>query len=226
MGAVFQRAFQLLITGDREIYFIAYTSIRIAFISTLLSTAVSVPIGIKLAFSSFKGKRPVIVMLNSLMSLPTVVIGLIVYSFISRSGSLGTFGLLFTPGAIIIGQFILSFPIITSMVYAALSGMDRSLPETLTTFQVTGIRRFLLFLGEAKIRMLLAVVAGFGRVIGEVGVSMMLGGNIRWYTRTITTAIAMETSKGEFELGLALGIILIIISLGITTVLHTGIHHE
>ena len=226
MGAAFVKSFQLLFTGDHEIYFIAFTSIRIALISTLLSSFVSLPVGIKLAFSRFKGRRAIIVFLNSLMSLPTVVIGLIVYSFISRSGPLGAFGLLFSPGAIVIGQFVLSFPIITSMVYGALSGINQTLPETLVMFRVTGVRRLYFLIREAKTAILLAIVAGFGRVIGEVGVSMMLGGNIRWYTRTITTAIALETSKGDFELGLALGIILLVISLGITSILHAGVRHE
>lgn len=112
------------------------------------------------------------------------------------------------------------------MVYGALSGINDTLPETLATFKVTGMRRLYFLLNEAKVAILLAIVAGFGRVIGEVGVSMMLGGNIRWYTRTITTAIALETSKGEFELGLALGIILLIIALGINAILHTGIRHD
>ena len=112
------------------------------------------------------------------------------------------------------------------MVYGALSGINETLPETLATFRVTGMRRLYFLISEARIPILLAIIAGFGRVIGEVGVSMMLGGNIRWYTRTITTAIALETSKGEFELGLALGIILIVIALGINAILHAGVRHE
>ena len=131
--------------------------------------------------------------------------------------------MLFSPQAIIVGQTILAFPIITSMVYSALSGLNPTLTETLTAFRVSPLSRLLILLNEARLRVMIALVAGFGRVIGEVGVSMMLGGNIRSYTRTITTAIALETSKGEFEQGLALGLILMTISFGITTLMHAGL---
>ena len=226
MVQAFSRAIKLIFSGDREVYFIALTSLKFAGLSIVISSLLSFPFGVLLGLKDFFGKRMVIVVLNSLMALPTVVIGLLVYSFLSRSGPLGNLGLLFTPGAIIIGQAILSFPIVASMVYGGLSKMDRRLPETLVTLGASGRDIFWMTIREAKIAILSAVLAGFGRVVGEVGVSMMLGGNIRWYTRTITTAIALETSKGEFETGLALGIILMGIAFTVTFVLHWAVRHE
>jgi tungstate transport system permease protein len=149
-----------------------------------------------------------------------------VYSFISRAGPLGFLGLLFTPAAINIGQIILCFPLITSMVYSALSRLDRRLPETLITLGARPSEVFRMTIWEGRIAILSALLSGFGRVVGEVGVAMMLGGNIRWYTRTLTTAIALETSKGDFELGLALGIILMAIAFLVNFTLHGVIKHE
>jgi tungstate transport system permease protein len=220
------KAFELLFSLDPELYAIVLTSVRISAVSTLVAAALSIPLGVWLGLTPLRGKKAIVAMLNSLMALPTVVIGLFVYTLISRAGPLGKLGLLFTPGAIVAGQVILSFPIVVSMVYGALGRLDPRLPETLTTLGATRTDMLWMVIRESKIAILSAVLAGFGRVIGEVGVSMMLGGNIRWYTRTITTAIALETSKGEFELGLALGMILMIIAIGINFVLHWTFRRE
>ncbi len=226
MNNVFIHAAGLILSGNREVYFIAFTSLKFAVASTTISTAFAVPLGIVLSFNSFTGKRFMVIILNSLMALPTVVIGLLLYSLLSRSGPLGNFRLLFTPMAVIIGQSILSFPIITSFVYSALAKTDAELPETLETLGAGALEKNLMIIRESRAAVLSAILSGFGRVIGEVGVSMMLGGNIRWYTRTITTTIALETSKGEFELALALGLILIIISFVVNFSLHMGIRNE
>lgn len=207
-------------------FFIAGTSLKFALTSTVFSISLALPLGLMLSLNTFPGKKFIIVVLNSLMALPTVVIGLLVYSLISRSAPLGMLGLLFTPSAIIIGQIILSFPIIASLIYSALSNMQPELLETLTTLGTKGPAKYTLIISESKVAVLSALLSGFGRLIGEVGVSMMLGGNIRWYTRTITTTIALETSKGDFELALALGLILITMSLTINFILHWSIHHE
>jgi tungstate transport system permease protein len=222
----FSRAVQLLLSGNREVFFIAFTSLQLSSISILISALISLPLGVLLGFKNFPGRRVVIIILNTMMSLPTVVIGLLVYSLISRSGPLGNMGLLFSRGAIIIGQTLLSLPIIISLVYGAISRIDRRLPETLTTLGAQPWHIFIMTLKEGKIAILSALLAGFGRVIGEVGVSMMLGGNIRWYTRTLTTAIALETSKGEFELALALGLILLVISFAVNLSLHWLVKDE
>jgi len=222
----FSRAVQLLLSGNREVYFIAFTSLQLSSISILISALISLPLGVLLGFKRFPGRRVIIIILNTMMSLPTVVIGLLVYSLISRSGPLGGMGLLFSRGAIIIGQTLLSLPIIISLVYGAISRIDQRLPETLTTLGAQPGDIFIMTLKEGKIAILSALLAGFGRIIGEVGVSMMLGGNIRWYTRTLTTAIALETSKGEFELALALGLILLVISLAVNLSLHWLVKDE
>ncbi len=222
----FSRAVQLLLYGNPEVYFIAFTSLQLSSISILISSLISLPLGVLLGFKDFPGRRAIIIILNTMMSLPTVVVGLLVYSLISRSGPLGNMGLLFSRGAIIIGQTLLSLPIIISLVYGAISRIDRRLPETLTTLGAQPGDIFIMTLKEGKIAILSALLAGFGRVIGEVGVSMMLGGNIRWYTRTLTTAIALETSKGEFDLALALGLILLVISFAVNLSLHWLVKDE
>ncbi len=226
MDSALGHALELLFSFDHEIYLIVSVSVRLAGISTILASMLSIPLGILLGFSHRRAARWLQVVMRSLMAIPTVVVGLFVYSFLSRSGVFGSLGLLFSPAAIIIGQTILIIPIITSMTTSVIQSIDPTLSETLRTYRISGIRRFSIIMREVRLQILLAVVSGFGRVIGEVGVSMMLGGNIRWYTRTITTSIALETSKGNFEQGLALGIVLIIISLGINILLNAGVKHE
>ena len=194
--------------------------------SAVIACIPGIPLGVLVALKRFRGRRALLAVLTSLMALPTVVVGLIVYSLISRAGPLGVFGILFTPRAVIIGQAILALPIIVSMTASGLSSLDPLFPEMLTTLGAS--RRGILWMSvrQARGAVLSASLAAFGRVVGEVGVAMMLGGNIRWYTRTITTAIALETSKGEFELGLALGMILMVASLGVNAVLHWAVRHE
>ena len=226
MDSAFIRALKLLISLDHEIYQIVSVSVRLALTSTLFASILSIPAGIFLGFSRSRFLRGIKIILNSLMAIPTVVVGLFVYSLLSRTGMFGSMGLLFTRTAVIIGQTLLIFPIITSMVLSVIQSVDPVLKETLTSYGIKGARKNLIILREVKTQILLAIAAGFGRVIGEVGVSMMLGGNIRWYTRTITTSIALETSKGNFEQGLALGIVLLIISLGINLILNVSVKHE
>lgn len=220
---VFTKAIALILSADKEVIFISMTSLSMAVTSTIIATIPALLLGTALSIKKFPGKSIIIIILNSLMAMPTVVIGLMIYSVISRSGPMGQFGLLFTSWAIIIGQSVLSFPIITSLVYSALSKISMELPETLDTFGTGKFKKLYMIFRESRIAVLSAVLSGFGRVIGEVGVSMMLGGNIRWYTRTITTTIALETSKGEFDLALALGLILIFISFTVNTILHIGV---
>jgi tungstate transport system permease protein len=216
----------LLLTFDKETYFIAGTSLRFALTSTFLAALISLPAGALLGLNRFRGKRFFVTVLNTMMATPTVVVGLFVYALISRSGPLGYLGLLFNPPAVIIGQTILSFPIITSMVTGSIGRLDGNLRETLITLGAPKHRIYLTILWEARFAITTALLAGFGRVIGEVGVSMMLGGNIRWWTRTITTTISLETSKGQFVLALALGLILLIVAFGVNFVTHWTVKHE
>ena len=149
------------------------------------------------------------------MSLPTVVVGLMVYSFLSRRGPLGELGLLYTQTAMVIGQFILAFPIIAGLSVGAVAGLDKRIRTTALSLGADTPQSFWMFVREARYGIMAAVMAGFGRVFAEVGVSMMLGGNIRGYTRNITTAMALETSKGEFAFGIALGLVLLTVALGV-----------
>jgi tungstate transport system permease protein len=222
----FPRALGLLFSGDRELWFITWTSLRFSLSSTLIACLPGIPLGVLIALKRFPGRRVVLAVLHGLMALPTVVVGLVVYSLISRSGPLGSLRMLFTPSAVITGQAILILPIVTSLAASGLSNLDPLFPEVLTTLGASRRGIFWMSVREARGAVLSACLAGFGRVIGEVGVSMMLGGNIRWYTRTITTAVALETGKGEFELGLALGIILIAVALSVNALLHWLVRHE
>jgi tungstate transport system permease protein len=200
--------------------------VRFSVSSALIACLPGIPLGVLVALKRFRGRRALLAVLTSLMALPTVVVGLLVYSLVSRAGPLGGFGILFTPAAVVVGQAILALPIIVSMTASALSSLDPLLPEVLTTLGASPRGIFWMSVRQARGAVLSAVLAAFGRVVGEVGVAMMLGGNIRWYTRTMTTAIALETSKGDFELGLALGIILIVMALAVNAALHAAVRHE
>ncbi|MFW5786235.1 MAG: ABC transporter permease [bacterium] len=224
MGEAFLEALRLIGELDRELVAITVNSVRFSLSSTAISAAIGIPAGVFLAFGRFPGRRGVIAVMHTLMALPTVVLALLVYSFISRSGPLGHLGILFTPTAIILGQSVLALPIITSLVYGAVVAVDEGLRETLLTLGASGPRIVWKTLLEARIGIASAVLSGFGRVIGEVGVSMMLGGNIRWYTRTMTTALALETQRGAFSLALSLGMVLMIIALGINLALNWTVH--
>ena len=219
-------AVTLLFSGNREVLFIIFTSLKFSFSSVIIASLFSVPLGISFHLNSFRFKRGIVAFLHGLMALPTVVIGLLVYAIFSNSGLFGNYRILFTPFAIIIGQSILAFPLITSMVYSGLSKLDPRFKETVITLGARKKDVFSATIRESKFIILSAILAGFGRVVGEVGVSMMLGGNIRWFTRTITTTIALETGKGAFGLALALGIVLMIIALGINFMLHMLVKDE
>ena len=224
MGEALNEAFGLIASGDRELLAITWNSIRFSVVSTALTALLAIPTGVLLAFRRFSGRRMIISVLHTLMALPTVVVGLLVYSLLSRSGPLGPLGLLFTPPAIVIGQTVLAYPIITSLVYGSVYAMEEELRETLTTIGCSRRQIVWKTLLEARIAVASAVLSGFGRLIGEVGVSMMLGGNIRWYTRTMTTAIALETQRGAFSLALALGILLMIAAFGVNFLLNWTVH--
>ncbi|KXS40590.1 MULTISPECIES: ABC transporter permease [unclassified Candidatus Frackibacter] len=207
-----KQAIALIIQLDPEVVEIVWTSVKLSTISTLLASIIGIPGGIAVSKIDFKGKYLFDTILNTLLSLPTVVVGLAVYSLISYRGPLGQLELLFTGKGIILGQVILILPIIVALVRNAIHEIDDRIYDTAISLGATGTQRFRLLISEARYGIMGAVVAGYGRVIGEVGVSMMLGGNIRRVTRTITTAIALETNKGRFSFGIALGLILLSIS--------------
>lgn len=211
----FREALRLMLNCDPEVLGISLVSIKIATASTLIASAVGVPLGFSIASREFHGKGLVITVFNTLLALPTVVVGLMVYSLLSRQGPLGSLNLLFTPLAMIIGQFVLAMPIITALSISAIQHVDRRARDTALTLGASESQAARVVLSEGRFALLAAIIAGFGRVFAEVGVSMMLGGNIRFYTRNIPTAIALETGRGEFALAIALGLILLTVAFGI-----------
>lgn len=209
----FIQAFRMLLTMDEETTVIVVTTLKLTALSMAGVLLFGLPAGFLLGYFDFPGKRAVRTVTDTLLALPTVVIGLLVYAFISRRGPLGDWELLFTVRGMAIGQVILGTPIVAAYTAAAIEGLDSRLRQTLMTLGASGGKLALTSLWEARFMILVAALTAFGRIVGEVGSAMMLGGNIKWHTRTITTAITLETGKGEFALGIALGVILILISL-------------
>ncbi|UCF30043.1 MAG: ABC transporter permease [bacterium] len=206
-------AFGLILSLDPEVFTITLLSLRVAGTATVLAAVTGIPLAYLVATRDFRGKSALITVFNTLMALPTVVVGLFCYSFLSRKGPLGFLDLLFTPSGIILGDIILAFPLIVGLTIAAVNAVDPRARITAMSLGASPRLVSLTILIEARFGLMAALFNGFGRVVAEVGSAMMLGGNIRGYTRTITTAIALETSKGEFALGMALGIILLTLAL-------------
>ena len=191
----------------------AWVSLYTSSCAIVIAALLGVPIGLWLGLNRFRGRQLLLALLNTLMALPTVVVGLLLFGLLSRQGPLGPLGLLFTPLAMISGQTVLATPIVANLVLAAVTGADQRIIDTALNLGASRLQAAIQLLREIRFGVMAAVIAGFGRVIAEVGVAMMLGGNIRNSTRTMTTAIALETSKGEFAFGLALGILLLSIAL-------------
>ncbi len=208
-SAAFSAALALIVSFDREIYTVVWTSLQISVVAVALASLFGIPLGILVVLKEFPGKRLLQQMLNTLMALPTVVVGLLLYGLLTRQGALGHLGLLYTISAIIIGQTLLILPIIWNLSIAAASGADPRLLPTSQALGASTLQQCAIYVNEVRYALAAAMVAGFGRAIGEVGIAMMLGGNIEGFTRTMTTAIALETSKGEFEFALALGVLLL-----------------
>jgi tungstate transport system permease protein len=206
-------ALEMIWSLDAEMYFIVYISLYVSFFSTLIASFLGVPLGFLIAVNHFSGKRVLITLLNTLLALPTVVIGLFVYAFLSRRGLLGSLGLLYTPEAIVVGQVILILPWVAVFTMAAVSRIDERYRNTALTLGATRLHAALVIAREARFGIIAAIIAAFGRVIAEIGIAMMLGGNIKGFTRTMTTAMALEHNKGEFVLAVALGIVLLSVSL-------------
>ncbi|KPJ75601.1 MAG: ABC transporter permease [Deltaproteobacteria bacterium SG8_13] len=213
-------AFLLVISLDPEMFAIVGVSLKVSFGSTLIASLIGIPAGFAVSFNEFSGKRIVVTILNTLLALPTVVIGLMVYAFISRRGIFGIFDLLYTQKAIIIGQVILIVPVVTVFTLAAISRIDERYRKTAATLGANRRQTAWVVFREARFGIMAAVIAAYGRVISEVGISMMLGGNIKGFTRTMTTAMALEYDKGAFTLAVALGMILLGLSFGMNLLFH------
>lgn len=209
LGLAFKEAIRLIVTADEGVTTIVLASLRFSISSTVLASLIGIPAGIALATSQFRFKKLVEDLLNTMLAVPTVVVGLFVYTLLFSQGPLGSLQLLFSPPAIIIGQTVLILPLIASLACSSVSIVNPVVRETALTLGAGRFRTVITIASEAQAALLVTCITGFGRVVGEVGISLILGGNILGYTRTITTAISLQTSRGEFALGLALGIVLV-----------------
>ncbi len=216
----FFSAFLLIFSWDKELVEIVQVSLTVSFFSTCFAAGAGIPLSFVIAFNAFPAKRFLITFLNTLLALPTVVIGLLVYSFISRRGVFGSMDLLYTQKAIVIGQIILILPVIMTLTIAAISKIDNRYRKTAMTLGANELQIMGVIFKEARYGIVAAIVASFGRVIAEVGISMMLGGNAKGFTRTMTTAMALEYDKGEFVLAVALGCVLLFLAFFLNILFH------
>ena len=216
----FIKAFSLIYNLNQELLGIIFLSLKVSGIALIISSIIGVPAGTIIGLRKFPGRGFIITLLNTFMGLPPVVVGLFVYLLLSRSGPLGFMGLLYTPSAMIAAQTILALPIVASLCHSAIINIDPIIGQAATTLGANPYQVANTVVKEARYGILSGIIAGFGRVMAEVGAILIVGGNIAGYTRVMTTTIALETDKGNFELALALGIILLTLSLIINVVLH------
>ncbi len=214
-----REAARLIATGDPEILQITWLSVQISGSATLLSLLAGVPAGMALALARFPGRNLCVALVNTGMGLPPVVVGLFVSLFLWRSGPLGVLHLLYTPAAIVIAQFIIAAPIVTGLSIAAMQQLNPRLRLQLLALGASRWQLLWLLMREARLPLLAAVMAGFGGVISEVGASMMVGGNLQGQTRVLTTATVLETSKGNFDLAIALSVILLLLAFSVNYLL-------
>jgi tungstate transport system permease protein len=224
-----REAFRLLLRGDPEVIEIMWLSLKLSAIATSLSIVVGLPLGILLGLRRFPGRNFLLATINSGMGLPPVVVGLFVSIALWRSGPLGFLELLYTPAAIVLAQFVLAAPVVAGLTAAAMQQLDPRLLLQLRGLGASRSQSMLWLLREARFSLLAAVMAGFGAVISEVGASMMVGGNILHRTRVLTTATVLETSKGNFDIAIALSVLLLgltfVITMAITAIQQRGIAH-
>ncbi len=213
-------AVKLLLSGDADIWNIIGISFQISTTAILIAMVPAILMGFILAYYNFPGRRLLISIFNTLLAVPAVVVGLTLYIVLSRQGPLGEWRLLFTQTAMVLGQIVLCFPILVAMSHSAFQSIEKRAWDTARTLGSNTFKAFLIVMREVRFPLFGALLAGYGRIIAEVGASMMLGGNILHYTRNIPTAIALETSKGEFAQGIALGIILLSLAFFLTMGLH------
>lgn len=214
------QAFWLVATLDAELVEIAGRSLRVTLSALVVACLIALPLAALVAVKRFRARRLVIAVLNALMGLPPVVVGLVVYVVLSRSGPLGVLGLLFTPSAMIIAQVIIIVPLIASIAHQSIRELWQEYHDLLISMNVTQAQKIRTLLWDSRRALLTAALAGFGRAIGEVGAIMIVGGNIDHATRVLTTAIALETGKGEFALALALGFVLIGLAVAVNLAIH------
>jgi len=205
------QAVRLLIAGDPEVYAILWLSLTVSGAATLISLALGVPAGAALALLRFPGRTAVVSLVNAGMGLPPVVVGLFVSLLLWRSGPMGAWELLYTPAAIVVAQAVIATPIVTGITLAAVQNVPEKFRLQLVALGASRAQMVAVVLREARLPMLVAIMAAFGGVISEIGASMMVGGNIKGQTRTLTTAMALETGKGNFEIAIALSVLLLVV---------------
>ena len=206
------QAFVLLFSGDPQTYSAVAATLKVSTASMATSLTLGIPMGFALGYFTFPGKNQARLVVDTLLSLPTVFIGLVVYALVSRRGPLGDYGLLFSISGMAIGQTLLALPVVIALTATAVESADRNLRTTLISLGARRRQMVLTSLWEVRHGILAGALTAFGRVMTEVGIAMMVGGNIKWHTRTITTAIALETGKGMFATGIALGLVLLILA--------------
>ncbi|MBN2345002.1 MAG: ABC transporter permease [Candidatus Aminicenantes bacterium] len=209
----------LLLPPGPEILQIIALSLAVSGAATVLAALAAIPAALFLSLKEFPGRRLLVGLVNTAMAVPAVLIGLVVYGLVSRRGPLGTLGLLFTPGAMILAQALLAFPLMTALALAALKGVAREARDLALSLGANRRQLAAVVIRQGRFAFLTALIAGFSRVIGETGMTLMVGGNIKGHTRVLTTAISLETMKGNFEIGIALGIVLLLVALAINIAL-------
>jgi tungstate transport system permease protein len=208
-----RRALALLFSGDAEVFGIALLSFKVAIVATLAACSLGIPLGFALASRRFWGRRVALTMVNTALAFPTVVVGLLIYGLLSRRGPLGELGWLYTWQGIVVADTLLALPIAAALSAAAVQSVDPRLRRTALTLGASGWRANLIVAREARFALVAVVTAAFGQVVAEVGAAMIVGGNIRGETRTLTTAVALATAQGDFGFALALGLVLILVAL-------------
>lgn len=219
LGQSFWLALKMLAGFDPEIWSIVVLSLQVSGTASLLAALLAMPAALAITQSEFRGKRAIIGVVNSFIAVPAVVIGLVCYLLLSRSGPLGFWRLLYTPWAMIAAQTVLVFPLMTGLSVSALQGLSPRVRETMITLGAGRWRLLAGIMRETRFALAAAFITGFARALGETGMTMMVGGNIRGQTRVMTTAIALETMKGNFELGVALGLVLLFVAVGVNVIL-------
>lgn len=219
-------ALDMIISGDPVVFSIAFRTLMISITATLIASLIFIPVACLLHFNRFRGKKFLLSIVQTLYSVPTVLVGMLVFLFISRAGPLGSLGMLFSPGAIVLGEVLLIAPIITGLTISALSGMGRDISDTAVSLGAGRLQMVLKVLSESRYMVLTAVFMGFGRAVSEIGVAIIVGGNISGYTRTLTTAIALGVGKGETAASIALGLILLALAMIVSVTVNTLQHSE
>ena len=213
-------AFGLLLSGDAETFSAIKATLYTSSISIFFAIVIGFPIGFILGFYEFRARRVLRLLSDVALAMPTVAIGLILYAFISRNGPFGELGLLFTLKAVMLGQFVLALPIIVSLSASVIENMDKKHYLNIMNYRLSPLNLILCVLYELRYALLVVIATAYGRIVAEVGVAMMIGGNIKYFTRTITTAISLETNKGEFAMGIALALVLILIAFAVNLAIH------